>query len=119
MKNFKIIAFAIAALVLAAVFVYVQLPPSTQAVVASANNTKAQNKEVVMYATAWCPYCQKAREFFAANNIAYTEYDIEKDSRAYQHYQSLGGRGIPLIYIDEQRLSGFDETRLRTMYYGK
>ncbi|WP_198147347.1 glutaredoxin family protein [Gilvimarinus polysaccharolyticus] len=32
---------------------------------------------VVMYAS-WCGYCKKARRYFRANNIPFTEYDIEK-----------------------------------------
>ncbi|MDP3010703.1 MAG: DUF4124 domain-containing protein [Methylococcales bacterium] len=32
-------------------------------------------KQVKMYATSWCGYCKKARAYFAANNIPYSEYN--------------------------------------------
>ena len=35
---------------------------------------------VVMYATAWCPYCAKARDYFARTGTAYVEHDIEKST---------------------------------------
>lgn len=67
---------------------------------------------VTMYATQWCPYCQKARLFFAKHRIHFTEYDIEHDNAAYQRYKALRGNGIPLIFIDETRINGFDEAKL-------
>ncbi|NBW88989.1 MAG: glutaredoxin, partial [Gammaproteobacteria bacterium] len=32
-----------------------------------------------MYATSWCPYCERARQLFARKQIACTEIDIDKD----------------------------------------
>jgi len=46
---------------------------------AVASPAMAENRpEVKMYATSWCPYCAKARAYFARRNIAYVEVDIEK-----------------------------------------
>src|SRR5690554_53931 len=120
MKHLKITAFVFAALTLAAAFFYIQaqfFERATTATTKTTNKPVTQSKTVIMYATSWCPYCQKAREYFAANNIHYTEYDIEKDEQALQRYKSLGGRGIPFILIDELRISGFDEKRLHAIYY--
>jgi hypothetical protein len=47
--------------------------------------------DVVLYSTAWCGYCRKAREFFAANGIRYVEYDIEKNRR---HLANTGVRAV-------------------------
>ena len=32
------------------------------------------SKKVVMYATSWCGYCRKARNYFKKNAIPFTEY---------------------------------------------
>lgn len=69
-------------------------------------------KAIVMYSTSWCGYCQKAREFFKKRGIAYTEYDIEKDQIAKQRYDAIGGSGVPVILVNEKRMSGFSEKRL-------
>ncbi len=33
---------------------------------------------VMMYATEWCPYCKKQREYFRSHDIAFSELDPEK-----------------------------------------
>ena len=64
---------------------------------------------VVMYATSWCPYCAQAREYFGRNGIAYTEHDIEKSAAANAEFRRLGGRGVPLILVGREKMSGFSE----------
>jgi glutaredoxin len=70
---------------------------------------------VKMYATDWCPYCRQAREYFSRNGIAYSELDIEKSQSAKSEYQSIGGRGVPVILVGEQRMNGFSEPRMAQM----
>jgi glutaredoxin 3 len=36
---------------------------------------------LVMYIKPGCPYCQKARDYYNENNIAFTEYDAQNDKR--------------------------------------
>ena len=67
---------------------------------------------VKMYATSWCPYCAKARAYFARRNIAYVEVDIEKSREGRAEYDRLGARGIPVILVGPQRMNGFSEARL-------
>lgn len=69
--------------------------------------------EVVLYATVWCGYCKAARSFFAANDIRYTELDIEKSSAAQAGHRRLGGNGVPLILVGDTLIHGFDEDMLR------
>jgi glutaredoxin len=70
---------------------------------------------VVMYATSWCPYCAKAREYFARNGIAYVEHDIEKSAAVNAEFRRLGGRGVPLILVGTERISGFSELAFESM----
>jgi glutaredoxin len=64
---------------------------------------------VVMYATAWCPYCAKARAYFAESGIAYVEYDVEKSATAQAQFKRLGGRAVPLIVVGHEKMNGFSE----------
>jgi glutaredoxin len=68
---------------------------------------------VVMYGVSWCGYCAKAREFFADNNVAYTELDPEKSASAKEAYQWLEGNGYPLIYVGARRIQGYPEGLLK------
>lgn len=69
----------------------------------------AQHPEgVVLYATSWCGYCKKTRDFFKENNIAYVEYDIEESAEGKAQYDQLNGSGIPLIVIRGEVIRGYD-----------
>jgi mycoredoxin len=71
-------------------------------------STTLHTNEVVLYATDWCGYCRKTREFFKENNIAYTEYDIEKSAEAKSNYDQLNGRGIPVVVINGKVIDGYN-----------
>lgn len=74
----------------------------------------AQHPEgIVLYATDWCGYCKKTREFFKQHNIAYVEYDIEKSEEGRQQYDQLRGSGVPLIMVRGQLLRGYDPNALK------
>jgi len=74
---------------------------------------------VEMFATSWCGYCRKAREFFQARGIPFVEYDIEADAAAAQRKQEIyPSPGVPLVVINGKPIQGFSpqayEQALRT-----
>ena len=71
---------------------------------------------VVMHVTEWCGYCRKAREYFVANNIEFTEYDIEKDRKAKRDYDVLKGSGTPLVYQGYTRVVGFNRRQIEKTF---
>lgn len=71
---------------------------------------------VVMYATSWCPYCRKARNYFRDNGIPFTEYDIEKNAQARREYDALGARGVPVILVGKKRMNGFSAAGFEKLY---
>ena len=76
----------------------------------------AQHTEgVILYATDWCGYCKKTREFFKTNNIAYVEYDIEKSAEGRSQYDQLHGSGIPLVMIRGEVLRGYDPQSMKDL----
>lgn len=70
-------------------------------------------QDIVLYSTAWCPYCRKARVYLQRANIPFTEYDIEKSAYAYQQYERLSGRGVPVIRIGNRTVQGYDTDAMR------
>jgi glutaredoxin len=82
---------------------------SAPATIAAAS---AEQPEVVMYATSWCPYCAKARSFFQRHGIRYVEHDVERDRDAWREQRRLGGRGVPTIVVGDEVIHGYDEGRL-------
>lgn len=75
---------------------------------AAAETTDMYANSVVLYATEWCGYCKKTREFFKDNNIAYVEFDIEKSAEGKQEYNQLQGKAIPLVVINGKVIRGYN-----------
>ena len=78
---------------------------------------KTKKKKVVMYSTEWCGVCKKAKAYFNANNVPFREYDIEKDEKRMREYRKLNGKGVPLILVGKQRMSGFSTSSFEKMYF--
>lgn len=74
------------------------------------------DKQVTMYSTSWCGYCRKARQTFTKNNIPFRELDIEKSAEAKAQYDALGGRGVPLILVDNERMTGYNIREFKRLY---
>ena len=55
---------------------------------------------------------QPVRACFARTGTACTEYDIEKSAAGNAEYRRLGGRGVPLIVVGTEKMSGFSERGL-------
>ena len=73
-------------------------------------------KKVVMYSTSWCGYCKKAKTYFSKNNIPFTEYNIEKNSRAKREYKKMGATGVPVILVGKKRMNGFSQKGFEAIY---
>ncbi len=71
------------------------------------------NRSVVLFSTSTCPYCRKAREFFAEHGIAYTDYVVDQSKAAEEKFSARGGGAVPLIYIGDREIRGFRETAVR------
>ncbi len=70
-------------------------------------------KDVTIYSTQSCHYCQLAKEFFKKNNIAYTEYNVGVDAQKRSEMVELSGQlGVPVIHIGDTVLVGFQESKL-------
>ena len=67
---------------------------------------------VEIYVTSWCGYCKQAQSYMKSKGISYVAYDIEKDNAAKQRHKELGGRGVPLIIIGSNKMSGFSAETL-------
>lgn len=67
---------------------------------------------VVMYGTSWCKYCGKMREYMEIRKIAYLFIDVEGSRDAQVDYETLRGRGYPLIFVGYRRIDGYDEIKV-------
>jgi len=72
----------------------------------------ADSTAVVIYTTAWCPYCAKLRTSLAASDIPYVEHDVEKSLQGQLGFWTLRGRGVPVSAIGPKIIYGYDVARI-------
>jgi glutaredoxin 3 len=63
-----------------------------------------------MYATGWCPYCDRARELLIQKGLAFTEIDVDEDAKLREQMISRSGRRtVPQIFIGATHIGGCDD----------
>ncbi|GMQ95107.1 MAG: glutaredoxin family protein [Patescibacteria group bacterium] len=70
-------------------------------------------KKVIIYTTPTCGYCKMVKEFFKENNVEYEEFDVAADEgKRDEMIEKSGQMGVPVVYIDDEMVVGFDKARL-------
>jgi glutaredoxin len=64
---------------------------------------------VVVYGTATCPFCAKARAYLKERNVAFGDFDVDKTEKGKHDFGELGGKSVPVILIGNRKLVGFDQ----------
>lgn len=71
------------------------------------------DKQVTIYTTPTCHFCQMAKEFFAEKGVQYTGYDVSTDAaKREEMIQMTGQLGVPVIKIGDDIMVGFDRQRI-------
>ncbi len=66
---------------------------------------------VLMYTTAFCPYCVQAERFLrqkGVENIEKVRVDLEPERRV-EMMERTGRRSVPQIYVGAVHVGGFDD----------
>jgi len=70
-------------------------------------------KNITIYSTPTCHFCHMAKDFFKANNVAYTEYDVASNlEKRKEMIEKSGQMGVPVIIIDDELIVGFDKPKI-------
>ncbi|MCX6751702.1 MAG: NrdH-redoxin [Candidatus Nomurabacteria bacterium] len=73
-------------------------------------------KNVTIYSTPSCHFCHMAKDFFKANNVAYTEYDVASNlEKRKEMVEKSGQMGVPVIIIGDELIVGFDKPEIARM----
>jgi len=69
--------------------------------------------KITIYSTPSCGYCQMAKEFFKENDVEFEEFDVAADAeKRNEMIERSGQMGVPVIYIDDEMIIGFDKAKL-------
>jgi glutaredoxin 3 len=82
---------------------------------------------VVMYATAWCPYCQMAERLLRRKGVEFEMIRVDLEpQRRIEMMERTQRRTVPQIYVDDYHVGGYDdlseldrEGRLDSLLRGK
>jgi glutaredoxin len=93
-------------------------PAPREAAVASAK--PRPSGPVVMYTTAWCGVCKRAKAYLDRTRVAYVEKDVESSEAYAAEYQAKRAQhglrsGVPLIDVDGLFMVGFGADGLQKM----
>jgi glutaredoxin-like YruB-family protein len=71
------------------------------------------DKQVSIYTTPTCHFCQLTKAFFKENNVSYNEFNVAADMEKRQEMIDKSGQmGVPVIFIGEDMVVGFDKGKL-------
>jgi glutaredoxin 3 len=67
--------------------------------------------EILMYSTAWCPYCVRAKALLERKGLPFREIRVDEApaERDRMLERSGGRRTVPQIFIGERHVGGFDD----------
>lgn len=69
-----------------------------------------------MYSTPTCHYCNLAKDFFHDYNISYEVFNVQSDLEKRKEMMERSGQmGVPVIYVEDTLVMGFDEEKLREL----
>ncbi len=72
-------------------------------------------EKVTLYTTPECGYCRQAKAYLGRRSIPYVERDVRTSDSALREFRSLGGRGVPVILVGQQRMDGYSEPSLAAL----
>ncbi len=70
-------------------------------------------KNIKVYSTSTCPYCQMLKEYLTEKKINYLNFDVGQDKDALKEMKEKSGQfGVPVIDIEGKIIVGFDKEEL-------
>lgn len=72
-------------------------------------------KNVVVFTSNTWGYCHEVKKYLEDLGVEYTEKNVTEDKLARKELMSQGFMGVPVIYVGEEIIQGFDKNRLEEL----
>ncbi|PIP73574.1 MAG: NrdH-redoxin [Candidatus Lloydbacteria bacterium CG22_combo_CG10-13_8_21_14_all_47_15] len=73
-------------------------------------------KQVIIYSSPTCHFCNQAKAFFKEHNIAYTDFNVVLDpAKRQEMIEKSGQMGTPVIFVGDEMIVGFNESKLKEL----
>lgn len=75
-----------------------------------------ETKQVTIYSTPTCHFCHAAKDFFTANNVAFTDINVATDlDKRKEMIDKSGQMGVPVITVGDDVIVGFNQPVLKEL----
>lgn len=73
----------------------------------------AETREITVYSTPTCPYCQQVKDYLRQKGVEFKDYNVATDLEARNlMVQKSGQLGVPVIDVNGNIVVGFNRNRL-------
>lgn len=67
-------------------------------------------EKVIIYSKDYCPYCDRAKEYFSNRGIPFEEIDVTRDPKIYEELKARTRHmTVPQIFIGGQFIGGYTD----------
>lgn len=74
------------------------------------------DKTVTIYSTPTCHFCHMTKDFLTEKGIPFTDHNVAQDlARRQEMVQKSGQMGVPVIFVGNEMIIGFDKERLASL----
>lgn len=74
-------------------------------------------KEIRVFTSPSCPYCEMAKNFLSEKGLPYEEVDVRSDLETRDEMIKISGQmGVPVIIVGKKVVVGFDRLRLEKLF---
>ena len=74
------------------------------------------DKQVKIYSTPTCPYCQRAKAYLKEKNVSFEDIDVSVNREAADEMVKISGQmGVPVIVVGDEIMVGFDKNKLEEL----
>jgi glutaredoxin-like YruB-family protein len=75
-----------------------------------------RQKRVIIFSTPTCSYCRKAKSYLKDKGIRFKDIDVSRDMKAaHDMERRTGQRGVPVLLINNQPVTGFDIPKINRL----
>ena len=67
---------------------------------------------VIVFSSNTCGYCTMAKDYLSEKGVAYVEKNVSTDIEARKELMSKGFMGVPVIYVGDEVIQGFNKAKL-------
>ncbi len=70
------------------------------------------DKKIVVFTSNTCGYCHMVKDYLNEKGLSFEEKNVSTDPAARKELMSQGFMGVPVIYIGDEIVQGFDKNKL-------